>query len=154
MPLLNILVFFLFFCPKGYANIEQTLKAIPEMDREKIEFLFTFWVQRDTLGFVLFGESKCLTFTGIPITHKKYFLPYKIENGFRFQKKLKESWYVWKRHESHFKHPNILICEKYKRIENEMYLQLFIFDKKKLKAVLEQYKTDFIEVLARLCTIL
>lgn len=121
--------------------------SLPSRDREKIEFLFKFLVQRDTLGFVLFGEHKCLTFTGIPLTHKEYFLPYKIENGMQFQRKLKESWHVWKRYESRFKHQNILICENYQSFENEMHLQIFIFDKKKLKHALEKYFCDFKEVL-------
>jgi len=143
----NLLFFFFFLCSGSYANTEHVLNGIPERDREKIEFLFKFLVQRDTLGFVLFGDSKCLTFTGIPITHKEYFLPYKIEDGLHFQKKLKMAWYVWKRYESRFKHPNIIICEKYESIENEMHLQLFILDKKKLKVVLEKYRADFMEVL-------
>jgi hypothetical protein len=144
MRFVNLLIFLLILCPHGYAH---ELERLPERDREKIEFLFTFLVQCDTLGFLLFGENKCLTFTGIPITHKKYFLPYKIEDGYKFQKKLKESWYTWKHYESRLKHPNYLICEKYDRIENETYLQIFIFDKKKLRNTLEKYQEDFIEAL-------
>lgn len=149
MRLINILAVLFFLCSLGYPNIQQTLKDIPERDREKIEFLFRFWVQRDTLGFVLFGESKCMTFTGIPISHKEYFLPYKIENGLHFQKKLKESWHVWKKYESRFKHPNVIICEKYEKIENEVYLQLFLIDKRKLAIVLKQFQSDFTEVLGK-----
>jgi len=144
MWFVNLLIFLLILYPRGYAH---ELERLPARDREKIEFLFTFLVQRDTLGFLLFGESKCLTFTGIPITHKEYFLPYKIEDGYKFQKKLKEAWYTWKRHEARFKHPNYLICENYVRSENEIYLQLFIFDKKKLRNTLEKYQKDFVDVL-------
>lgn len=144
---LRFIFLFIILCPLGYADVGKTLRAIPERDREKIEFLFKFLIQRDTLGFVLFGENKCLTFTGIPLTHKEYFLPYKMDNGLRFQRKLKESWNVWKRYESWFKHPNILICENYQSIENEMHLQLFILDKRKLKTTLEKYADDFREVL-------
>jgi hypothetical protein len=144
MRFVNVLFFLLILCPHGYSH---ELESLPARDREKIEFLFTFFVQRDTLGFLLFGESKCLTFTGIPITHKKYFLPYEIKEGLKFQKKLKESWYTWKRYESRIKHPNYLICEKYDRNGNETYLQIFIFDKKKLRSTLEKYQGDFIEAL-------
>lgn len=144
---INVLALLIFLCPFSYANSDKTLRSIPEQDREKIKFLFSFFIQRDTLGFVLFGETKCLTLTGIPITHKKYFLPYKIKDGLGFQKKLKESWYVWKRYESRFKHPNILICENYERVSNEMYLKIFIFDKKKFENVLIKYQSDFEEVL-------
>lgn len=140
-----ILLFFL--CFEGYANIEEILKNIPQKEREKIAFFFTFLVQRDTFGFVLFGETKCTTFTGIPLTHKEYFLPYKIDEGYRFQRHLKESWYAWKRHEWRFKHPNFIICEEYNSVENEMHLQLFLMDKRKLRLTLEKYKEDFIEVL-------
>ncbi len=144
MRLVNFLVLFLTLYPRGHAH---ELNGLPAKDRENIKFLFTFLVQRDTLGFLLFGENKCLTYTGIPITHKKYFLPYKIENGYKFQKKLKESWYTWKRYETYFKHPNYLICEKYDRIENETYLQIFIFDKNKLRHTLEKYQADFVEII-------
>ena len=149
MRFVSLIFFLSLLCPPGYAH---TLNSLPKKDREKIEFLFSYWVQRDTLGFLLFGENKCLTFTGIPITHKKYFLPYKIENGYRFQRKLVESWYAWKSYESHFPHPNYLICEKYDRIENETYLQIFIFDKQKLKTTLEKYQRDFAEALGEAFT--
>lgn len=143
----SFILVFLFLCPLGYSSVEQAFARVRKKDREKIEFLFTYWIQRDTLGFLLFGEGKCLTFTGIPITHKKYFLPYKIANGYQFQKKLIEAWYAWKRNESLFKHPNYLICEHYKRLENEIYLRLFIFNKSKLRDTLMAYKADFVEVL-------
>ena len=146
MWLRSLFLFILFLCPQGYGNVHKTLNSLSQKDRENIEFLFRYWVQRDTLGFLLFGESKCLTFTGIPLTHKECFLPGKIENGYRFQRKLVESWYTWKTHESRFKHPNYLICEKYQRLENETYLQLFIFDIPKLKIVLNKYVDEFKKV--------
>ena len=147
MRLINLVLFTILFCSLGYSNVQQQFDKLTEKDRKNVEFLFRYWVQRDTLGFLLFGEGKCLTFTGIPITHKECFLPGKIENGYRFQRRLVEAWYAWKRNESRFKHPNYLICEKYERLENETYLQLFIFDKSKLRTTLESYKDDFIEVL-------
>ncbi len=147
MQLVSLILFLVTLCPLGYSNVQHQLNKLTKKDRENLEFLFRYWIQRDTLGFLLFGESKCCTLTGIPITHKEYFLPYKIENGYQFQKKLKEAWYTWKRNESRFKHPNYLICEKYTRLENEIYLQLFIFDKSKLRATLDVYKADFIAVL-------
>jgi hypothetical protein len=149
MRFVSLIFLFFILCPLGCADVKQTFNAIPERDREKIEFLLKFLIQRDTFGFVLFGENKCLTFTGIPLTHKEYFLPYRMDNSLRFQRNLKESWYVWKRYESRFKHPNILICENYQSIENEMHLQLFLFDKKKLKTTLEKYIEDFREVLGK-----
>lgn len=153
MRRVSLVFLFLLLSPIGYSSVQQSLQKLSDRERKNIEFLFKFWIQRDTLGFLLFGESKCLTFTGIPITHKKYFLPYKIENGYRFQKKLVESWYTWKSHESFFKHPNYLICEKYDRIANETYLQIYIFDKQKLKVTLEKYHQDFSEVLGESFTV-
>ena len=145
--IVNGLMLLFFLCSQGQADILQVLNNIPQRDREKIELLFTCLVQRETFGFVLFGETKCATFASIPLTHKASFLPYKVENGWRFQRKLKEAWYVWKRYESRLKHPNIIICEEYKSFDNEMYLQLFLIDKKKLRSVLETYHEDFTEVL-------
>lgn len=147
MRLLSLILFLFILSPLSYSNAQWQLNKLTEKERDHIEFLFRYWIQRDTLGFLLFGESKCCTFTGIPITHKEYFLPYKMENGYQFQKKLKAAWFTWKRNESRFKHPNYIVCERYNRIENETYLHLFIFDKMKLRATLEAYKDDFIEVL-------
>jgi hypothetical protein len=152
MPWISLLFFLL--CSFGYADINKKIEKLPSEDREKIDFLFRFLVQRDTLGYVLFGENKCMTFSPIPLTHKEYVLPYsKLENPLEFQNKLKESWSVWKQYESWFEHTNILICEEYERIENEIYLQIFLIDKKKLRSVLTKYRDDFIEVLGKAFTV-
>lgn len=142
-------VLFFIFCSLEAADVNAVIRSMPPKDKEKIECLFTFLVQRDTLGYVLFGGTKPVCFTSIPLTHKEYVMPYKSSNPIRFQKDLKESWDVWKRYEHRFKHPNILICEEYESINNGMYLQLFIIDKKKLSRLLEEYQADFAEVLGK-----
>ncbi len=58
--LLRFIFLFIILCPLGYADVGKTLRAIPERDREKIEFLFKFLIQRDTLGFFFSGKINVL----------------------------------------------------------------------------------------------
>lgn len=142
------LLFFLLFCTLEGREVSEILRSIPSRDIEKIEFFFSYLVQRDSLGFVLFGNTKVASFCSIPIVCNYALVPKSVaEHPLEYQKKLKESWVVWNRYRNRFKHPNIIVCEECNCFEKSSFLQLIFIDKRKLITLLETCRADFEEVL-------
>ncbi len=141
----SVLAVFFLICSLDASEIRNKLMKIPLKDREKIEQLFSFFVSREGLGYVLFQETKPGCFISLPLTHKSYVMPYKVDNPIRFQRNIGLCWRIWSYYSHLFKHPKILICEEYERINGGMYLQLSIFNKETLKSLLEMYHDDFAE---------
>ncbi len=139
---------FLLFCSFEGKEVSEILQSIPSKDKEEIAFFFSYLVQRDNLGFILFGETKTAAFCSIPIVCKDALVPKSVTtNPLQYQKNLKQSWAVWARYRNRFKHPNIIVCEEHDRFKKSAFLQLIFIDKRKLTALLEQYREDFEEVL-------
>ncbi len=131
----------------GGREVCVTLARLPAKEVEKIETLFAFFVQKDSLGYVLFGETKPVCFTGIPLNYREYVLPYSLEKPKEFQKNIRLGWEAWIRHRHLFKPSNIVICEEYQRVDGGWFLQLFFVNKKTLFPLLVKYRDDFSEVL-------
>lgn len=144
---ISILIIFFLVCPLEASDIDNKLKNIPLKDREKIERLFSCFVSHEGLGFVLFKETKPACMISLPLTHKRYVMPYKVDNPLRFQRDLGLCWQAWTYYRHLFKHPGVIVCEEYESINGGMYLQLFIINKKTVKSLLENHRDDFAEVL-------
>ncbi|NGX55427.1 MAG: hypothetical protein KR126chlam2_01062 [Chlamydiae bacterium] len=143
-----LLAAFLLFCSLEGTEVSEKLQSIPPKDKEKIEFFFSYLVQRDNLGFVLFGNTKTAAFCSIPIVCNYALVPKLVtKTPLQYQKNLKQSWAVWARYRTRFKHPNIIVCEEHDRFNKSAFLQLIFIDKRKLAHLLEQYREDFEEVL-------
>ncbi len=97
----------------------------------------------------MFKETKPACMISLPLTHKRYVMPYKVDDPLRFQRDLGLCWRVWSRYRDLFKHPGIIVCEEYERINEGMYLQLFVFNKRTLNLLLEKHRDDFAEVLGK-----
>ncbi len=142
-------LFFLLICSLEGAEVSDILKTIPPKDRQKIEKVFTYLVQRDSLGYVLFGETKPAAICSIPIACKYALIPPSFVEGpfFKYQNSLKQCWAIWKHYEGRFKHANLIVCEEHNRFKSSSFLQLIFINKPRLKQLLEQYEEDFIQVL-------
>jgi hypothetical protein len=143
-------VLFCFFCLSSINadEVSKILQKIPLEDKEKIEKLFSFFVRRDSLGYVLFGNTKSTCATGISLSCKEVVIPPSwSDKPIRFQKDLKEYWEVWSRWEHLFKHPNILVCTEHVPLGGGMYLQLYFINKRTLESLLQKHHTDFAEIL-------
>lgn len=148
MRILIFLVAVLFSFSLRGQTIEKLLDGIAPDDREKIEQLFSFFVRRDSLGYVLFGETKPVCATGIALTCKESMTPFAwTDNPLHYQKEIKGCWEVWQRYAHLFKHPNIIICEEYEGMAGGIYLHLFFINKKTVGPLLEKYREDFAEIL-------
>jgi hypothetical protein len=138
----------LFFCSLEGSEISEILQKIPDKDKRRIEQLFDFFVRRDSLGYVLFGETKAVCATGIPISCTESVTPEAwTANPMRFQRNLRLCWESWVCHSHLFRHPNIIICEEYQKLGGGIYLHLYFINKKTLELVLEKFWCDFAEVL-------
>lgn len=135
------------FCSLEGKEVSQILQSIPSKDKERLEFFFSFLVQFDNLGFVLFGNTKPAAFCSIPLVCNYPVVPKSIPNPLQYQKDLKRSWAVWTRYRNRFKHPNIIVCEEYDGFKKSAFVQLIFIDKRKLTTLLAQFREDFAEVL-------
>ncbi len=145
-----VLILFLLFCSLEGMEVTEILHSIPPKDREKIEFLFSYLIQRDNLGFVLFGNMKTAAFCSIPVVCDYAIVPKSMTpTPLRYQKNLKQALDVWGFYKHRFKHPNIIVCEEYNCFTTSSFLQLIFIDKRKLASLLEKYREDFEEVLGK-----
>ena len=149
MRAIYLTVFFL-FCSLEGKEVADIMQSMPSKDKERIEFFFSYLVQRDNLGFVLFGHTKAAAFCSIPIVCDYALVPESItETPLKYQKNLKQSWAVWNRYKDKFKHPNIIICEEHDCFKKSAFLQLFFIDKRKLGPLLDEHREDFEKVLGK-----
>ncbi|MCH9703364.1 MAG: hypothetical protein K0U13_01100 [Chlamydiae bacterium] len=135
------------FCTLHAADIKSRWNRIPQPDQVKIERLFEHLVQKEGLGFVLFEETKPACMISLPLTHKRYVMPYKHDEPLRFQREIASSWRAWEKYRHLFEPNDLIVCEEYDSINGGMYLQLFVINKKTAACMLEDYKSDFEEVL-------
>lgn len=142
------LVFLLLFSILEGKEVAEILHSIPSKDKEKIEFFFSYLIQRDNLGFVLFGKEKAAAFSSIPIVCNYALVPQSVtKSPLKYQKNLKQSLAVWERYKNRFKHPNIIVCKEHDRFKESAFIQLIFIDKKKFKELLNLYREDFEEIL-------
>jgi|GEM_PF-1921824 len=129
-------------------EIERLLQSIPQQDREKIELLFTYFVQCDNLGHVLFGKTKSAAVATIPLVCDYPLVPPSVStNPLCYQRQIKESWQVWQQYSHKFYHPNIIICQEHVRSKQEAFLNLFFIHKERLQKLLQEHHQAFAEIL-------
>lgn len=129
-------------------SIELRINDLPRKDQEKIAHLFSYCVQRDNLGFVLFGETKPACVCTIPLICDYSILSSTVTTTpLKYQKKVRQGWYIWNFYKHRFNHPNLIICEEYQRTKQTIFLNLFFIDKAKLLHLIYDYQEDFEQVL-------
>ncbi len=144
-----IIGLFLFSSLEG-TNVRHMLDSIPSKDQEKIEFVFSYLVQRESLGYVLFGQTKAVSCASIPISCTYALVPPSITTTpLRYQKSVKQCWEVWKKYEHRFKHPNFIICTEHDDFKVSAFISLFFIEKKKTAQLVENNYKAFEEVLGQ-----
>jgi len=141
-----IVLAILLFCNLEGREVENIIHSIPSRERKKIEELFAHFVQYDSLGFVLFGKTKPVAFCTIPLSCDYTIFP-TVAFPLKYQNHLKQNWMIWTQYRHKFMHPNIIICEEYDFLSQRLFLQLFFIDKKKLQYLLDEYHSEFAQVL-------
>jgi len=140
-------IFFLFYSVNAN-EITKALQFIPQKDKEKIELLFTYFVQCDNLGHVLFGKTKTAAVATIPLVCDFPLVPpFVSTTPLCYQKQIKESWQVWQQYSYKFRHPNIIICLEHVRLKQYAFLNIFFIHKERLQKLLQEHHQAFAEIL-------
>jgi hypothetical protein len=124
-------------------STQEKLLTISENERIILERFFQVLIKSDGLGYTLFGSK--------PVCLSAYFSTVPLGNMLRGcnSHAIKSGWQVWKKHESHFSHPNYLIFEERECVDGIEIHVLYFINKKKLLGTLNQHRKLFEQELKR-----
>jgi len=83
------------------ASVESNLKKIPYEERFFLKSFFKDFFLHDSLGHVLFFDTKPASITAFSLERNRHF----------FEKLFAKGWACWKKYEYLFPHPNFIFAE-------------------------------------------
>lgn len=131
-----------------FASVESTLKKMSYKEKFFLKAFFKSFLEHDSLGHVLFFDTKptCLTSFSIDPHYQNFFE--KIFDGMS-----NKGWEVWKKNEHLFPHPNIIFAEEVLISDGERTRHIFVINKETCVRCLEKHEASFRYILGESFTV-
>lgn len=127
----------------SFKATQQELSRIPAHEQFILERFFQMLVTSDGLGYTLFGSK--------PICLSAYFESVPLGNRLKGCRSdaIKKGWETWQKYEKHFPHPRYLVFSERENINDTVIHTIYILDKEKTIATLNQHQALFQRELGR-----